>query len=354
LPAHETTGSNSSTQIINATYAGNNAQDQREILNVRNPIHRGVITNWDDMEKIWQHTLDKSLGAELGAQPVLLTESPTNCTSNRQKMAQIMLERFQVPYFFLSNQAVLGLYAAGRGSGVVLASGEGITHAVPVFEGYCLRHAITQVDIAGSDLTDYLSKLLHQRGVSDFDRATVNRLKETRCRVALDFDLRMQDLSSNNADPADGLITAAESYRCPEALFNPSTMGMETKGIHEAVYESIMKCDADLRRPLFLTVVLSGGNTLFPGLLDRMNRELTALAPSGTRIKVISPAESENLTWQGGSILASIPSFQDMSISRLEYEETGSFSSLQWKSASYFSPCLAHVEPFFQVHPLST
>ena len=114
-----------------------------------------------------------------------------------------------------------------------------------------------------------------------------------------------------------------ERFRCPEVLFQPALVGLEASGIHETTFKSIMKCDVDVRRDLFANIVLSGGTTMFPGLADRMQREVTALAPAGVRVRVVAPPERKYSVWIGGSILASLGTFQQMWISKQEYDDAG-------------------------------
>ncbi|XP_033225854.1 actin, clone 211-like [Belonocnema kinseyi] len=117
-----------------------------------------------------------------------------------------------------------------------------------------------------------------------------------------------------------GIITNWDDM---EALFQPSFLGMESCGIHETVYNSIMKCDVDIRKDLYANTVLSGGTTMYPGIADRMQKEITALAPSTIKIKIIAPPERKYSVWIGGSILASLSTFQQMWISKQEYDESG-------------------------------
>merc|ERR1712013_882178 len=123
----------------------------------------------------------------------------------------------------------------------------------------------------------------------------------------------------------DGQVTTIgnERFRCPEALFQPSFLGMESCGVHETVYNSIMKCDVDIRKDLYANTVMSGGTTMYPGIADRMQKEITALAPSTIKIKIIAPPERKYSVWIGGSILASLSTFQQMWISKQEYDECG-------------------------------
>lgn len=318
-------------------YVGDEAQSGGGHMSFEYPIHHGIVTNWDQMEKIWHHTFFNELHVDPEEHPVLLTEAPLIPKANKEKMTEIMFETFNVPAIQVSIQAVLALYGSGRVNGIVLESGEGVSQIVPVYDDTILEKGIIHHYMAGSDITDYLIKILAERGYrfsTHAEREIARCVKEELAYVALDYDKELQEQSDGSSSsvekeyelPDGQFITiGAERFRCTEVLFQPSLSGRQGDGIHETINKSIQMFDDDddIMKTLYRNILVSGGSTMFPGFADRMKKEITGLAPRRMRTYVSEPPERKYLVWIGGSVLANLSTFQQMWISKLEYVESG-------------------------------
>lgn len=316
----------------NDFFIGSKVEDHRGALTLSYPIENGIVENWADMEKIWSYLYTKdNLNVVSEEHAVLLTEAPLNPVANREKAAEFFFEGLNVPSLYCSIQAVLSLYASGRTTGVVLDSGDGVTHVVPVYEGFALPHAIMRMDIAGRQVTNHLQLLLRRSGYkfqTSSEIEVVRQIKESCCIVA--FNPTEQENQNQTKYPytlPDGtsIEVGSEAFRAPEILFQPDIIGSEHRGIHDCMVKSVMKADLDLRRVLFSQMVLAGGTTLFPGFGDRLLNEVRKhpLSPKDMKIRIAAPPERLYSTWIGGSILASLTTFKNMWITKSDYLEHG-------------------------------
>ncbi len=303
-------------------------------MKITYPIEHGVVKDWDDMEKIWNHTFFVELRCTPSESPILLTEAPLNPKSNRERMTQIMFETFNVPAMYIATQAVLSLYSAGRTTGIVCDSGDGVTHTVPIYEGFSINHAIDKIHLAGRDLTTFMAKLLTERGykfVSSAELEIVRDIKEKLCFVAQDYEESLKNSYNSSEfektyEMPDGKIIniGNERFRCPEYLFKPLEMnGKEYKGIHELTFDSIQNCDVDVRRDLYQNIILSGGTTMYEGIGERLLKEVQSKAAKSMNVKVIASPDRRFAVWRGGSTLTSLSSFSSMWITKEDYDEHG-------------------------------
>ncbi|XP_022117668.1 alpha-centractin [Pieris rapae] len=311
-------------------FVGPRAEEHRGLLSIKYPMEHGIVTDWNDMERVWNYIYSKDqLSTFSEEHPVLLTEAPLNPRRNREKAAEVFFETFNVPALFLSMQAVLSLYATGRTTGVVLDSGDGVTHSVPIYEGFAMPHSIMRVDVAGRDVTRYLRLLLRKEGVNlrtSAELEIVKSIKERACYLSPN-PLKEETMDSERAQYTlpDGtqLEIGPARFRAPEVLFRPDLIGEECEGLHEVLMFAIQKSDMDLRKVLYQNIVLSGGSTLFRGFGDRLLAEIRRLAPKDMKIRISAPQERLYSTWIGGSILASLDTFRKMWVSKREYDEEG-------------------------------
>ena len=314
-------------------YVGDEAQQKRGISTIKYPIAHGMIENWEDMKKIWGYTFYNELRETPADHPVLLTEAPLNPKINRENMCKIMFEEYDVPSMYIQIQAVLSLYSAGRTTGIVVDSGDGVTHTVPIFEGYQIPHAIDKILLAGRDLTDYMVRILKDDNYNfetTAEKETVRDMKEKLCYVADDYEAEVKKASegteleeSYTLPDGQTCKISTQRFKCPEFLFNPELGGREIKSVHQLTYDSIMTCDLDVRKDLYANVILSGGTTMFTGFGERLYKEIKELAPKTMKVKVIAGPDRKYAVWRGGSTLSTLSTFAGMWITKEDYGEFG-------------------------------
>ena len=319
---------------------GQEALEKMGMSDVKAPIEKGIIKDWDDMEIIWHHMLYNELRIAPEDHNMILTDIPSNSPENREKMVQRMFEKLNVPGLYISMTSVLAIYDAGRTSGMAVDSGEVITNFVPVYEGFAFPNAISKSETGGKILTDYLILLLTDKKYNintAAKRLKVNDIKEKYCRVSYDFENEIREAGEGGnleekvkLPDGEELTLETERLKCPEALFRPNFLNLpesNIKGLHDECCASIQQIDVEIRKDLYSNIILSGGNTMFEGLPERLTKEIQKLTPSAAsnKVKVIALPERKYATWIGASILSSLSNFQCMWITRAEYKETGDY-----------------------------
>lgn len=317
---------------------GQEALEKMGMSEVKAPIEKGQIKDWDDMEIIWHHMLYNELRIAPEDHNMILTDIPSNSPENREKMVQRMFEKLNIPGLYIAMTSVLAIYDAGRTSGMAVDSGEVITNFVPVYEGFAFPNAISKNETGGKVLTDYLILLITDKKYNINTAAKklkINDIKEKYCRVSYDFENEIREAGEGGTleekvklPDGEELTIETERLKCPEALFRPNFLNLpepNVKGLHDECCASIQQIDVEIRKDLYSNIILSGGNTMFEGLPERLTKEIQKLTPSAAsnKVKVIALPERKYATWIGASILSSLSNFQCMWITRAEYKETG-------------------------------
>ena len=296
------------------------------------PIEHGIITNFDLMEKIWEHTFSRELKVPQEERNILTSDSPLSPKINREKMTQIMFEKFNVQGLFICIRPILSMYCVGKTSALVLQSGDDVTQIVPINEGYYFPYSITKSNLGGKLVTNYLNdKLKENNDEVLFNEIKKNSkiIKEKLCRVSLNYEDELKDKNNNEIKYKlpDGkeVNLDKELFTCPELLFKPDLIGMEIPGIHMQMYNSIMKCENELRKDLYSNIILAGGNTLLNDFQERIRQEVECLAPNSLlpKLKVIAQNERKYTAWIGGALIAGLQIFQTNWVNHSEYQDAG-------------------------------
>ncbi|KAG9144413.1 hypothetical protein Leryth_017539 [Lithospermum erythrorhizon] len=376
----------------NKLYVGNQAMGfRRDHMEVLSPLKDGIVADWEIAENIWDHTFKECLLIDPKEHPMLLAEPCSNTQQQREKAAEIMFEKYQVPALFLAKNAVLTSFASGRATSLVVDSGGGSTAIVPVHDGFVLQKAVASSPIGGEFLTDCLIKSLEQKGITikprysfkrkevrpgefqvvdlDFPNTTesyklysqrliASDIKECVCRAP---DTPYDEVSYSNIpmtsyELPDGqtIEIGADRFKIPDILFNPSLVqtipsmdsyaeiASSVRGLPQMVLESINKCDVDIRRELFSSILLAGGTASMQQLKERLEKDLLEESPQAARVKVLASGnatERRFSVWIGGSILASLGSFQQMWFSKSEGSE---YYPLRFAQPSEVEPSQEH------------
>lgn len=349
---------------------GDQAAAARTMLQISYPMENGIVKKWDDMEHLWDYTFYEKLKVDPQGQKILLTEPPMNPLKNREQMCQVMFEKYGFNGVYVAIQAVLALYAQGKlsrmlkccifykgvcsplievyiglSSGVVVDSGDGVTHIVPVYESVVLNHLTKRLDVAGRDVTRNLIKLLLRRGyalnrTADFE--TVRQIKEKLCYVSYDLELdkRLSEDTTTLVEDytlPDGRVirVGSERFEAPECLFQPHLVDSESPGLGEFLFNTIQSADVDIRASLFKAIVLSGGSSMYPGLPSRLEKELKQLwltrALQGNperlnkfKVRIEDPPRRRHMVFLGGAVLANIMADKEsMWVTKAEWDEQG-------------------------------
>eukprot|EP00871_Galdieria_phlegrea_P004649 jgi/Galph1/5185/GphlegSOOS_G3821.1 len=325
--------SNKQTGVI---LAGNQlTQTEKLFITVRNPIQDGMVQDWDAMQQLFDYTFFNELCIDPREHSILLTELPFVPLKTREKMVELLFEQYQFPAVYIANHALLALYTSTRFTGVVVDIGDSATSIVPVYEGYLLQDAMQQQQLAGKSLENYLSKLLLKKGIRlkvDCNDAMqfARNIKESCSYVALDYERELElyklgKVKSKCLQFPDGkeYVVDTECFQCPELLFHPLLAGKQLLGLVDLLWEGIQECPLNIHKILCENIVLSGGSMMIPGMKERLYKDLMEKIPRNIRLGISQLPDTRLSTWLGGSIVASLPSFEMLCMTFDEYREAG-------------------------------
>ncbi|XP_063986396.1 actin-related protein 3 [Diachasmimorpha longicaudata] len=330
---------------------------------IKYPVRHGLVEDWDLMERFLQQCIFKYLKAEPEDHHFLLTEPPLNTPENREYLAEIMFESFNVPGLYIAVQAVLALAASWTAktvenrvlTGVVVDSGDGVTHVIPVAEGFVIGSCIKHIPIAGRDITYFIQSLLREREVGippEQSLETAKAIKEKHCYICPDI---AKEFSKYDADPTKikqytginnitqqpfNVDVGYERFLGPEIFFHPEFANPDfTTPLVEIVDDVIQSCPIDVRRPLYKNIVLSGGSTMFKDFGRRLQRDMKKMVdtrlklseklsggritPTAIDVRVISHPKQRCAVWFGGALLANEPEFYQVCHTKKDYQEYG-------------------------------
>ena len=311
-------------------FVGKEASAISGVLNINNPVSEGVINNWDDIEKLLGYIFSSELKIDPNEYNILLTETPMNPKENKEKLAQIMFENFNVQRCYIALESLLSLFSAGKDIGISVDIGDGISSFVPIYYGCSLPYAIIRSNVAGRLLTKYLNELLEKKGYNFStmaEKEIIKDIKEKGCYISNDnYENELKNIDNFLYELPDGnkIELKEERIKCPEVLFNPSIINNNDKNVSQNCYEAVEKCDNDIKKDIYKCIDLTGGSSMFPGLEERFYKEIKDLVD----IDMKNEIKIENLNgrkygvWTGGAILT-MSGFELKWITKAEYEESG-------------------------------
>lgn len=298
------------------------------------PLKYGVVEDWEAMRALWSHLFCCCLQVPPEEHPVLLAESPSCPAADREKAAEVLFESFRVPALHMANTGFLSLCAHGRVTGLAVEAGAAMSHVTSVCGGRTLRKGSRCLGVAGEQLSRHLHRLLLESPrepsvLQALTKKALTRMKEQCCYVSLDYERDLWDRGCHRParfQTPDGhwITLGKERFCCPEPLFRPELLHHSCPGLHQLAGQSLQTVPDHARRHMLGNIVLSGGSSMFPGFPERMCLELNLLFQgTGVHVEVLANPKRGTAAWAGGSMAASLTSFQHTWMTKGEYQEHG-------------------------------
>ena len=313
----------------NECFIGDLSIENRGISKINYPIKYGDITSLNELEIIWDYFFKEVLHCDPDSHRIILTEPCNNKRKNREEITKFLFETYNIPALYFANQAILALNSTGRSTGIVVESGDGVTQIAPVYCNYCISHAIKRTKYAGKDLTDFMLNLLSEIGLrfsTSSEKDITKSIKESACYVAQNYEEEKKFVEDHEIMLPDGkkIVLKEQRIKCPEVLFNPKLIYIEDDDIVTACYNSIQKCDIDIKEDMYYNIILSGGNTNFKGFKTRFESEMGKIVPKSMTVKVSEVEDKICSVWKGAKTLSQLPDMESNWITKKEFEDYGS------------------------------
>ena len=326
-----------SSQLTKAHYISSECDNNLNNLKIRYPIQRGVFKNDDDIQLIFDYIFSKMElnNEQIKEHPLIISEPINNKKSNSEKIAETLFEKFNISSLIFARQPLLSLISTGYSSGIILESGSDITQSCVSYEGYLIENSFNRFDYGGRDVTNVLKILIEKNNPylnqNLYNNINIlNEIKENHCYIKI---LKQNnDLNNENGDftsidseyilpDRSKLILKDEKILAPEILFNNKLIFAEYLPFHKMIINSINKVDINIKNKLYETTILSGGNTKFKKLIEKIKINLMSLIPGGVQLKIRTQEEPELNCWKGGNIIASLSSFNKILVDKKQWEE---------------------------------
>jgi centractin len=311
-------------------FAGDNCSPYLGVLKLYYPIQHGAFTNERDISLIFNHIFSK-LGLEpdeIHNHPLLITEPILNPKDNREKISQILFEKYGVPGLIFGSQPPLSLFSLSSTSGIVLESGDGVSQICAMADGYAIPSSFIRSNFGGGDVNEYLRQILKMKGVefiSDTEKLLLHEIKKKYVFYQLKDTKFDEERNATYKLPDSRLIEIDQKeYFASKVMFIPSLVGKNCLGLHQMVATCIEKVNSDLRERLCTNIKLTGGNSLMRNMGQVMHTELHGMLNKykGINVKV----NQNNCTissWNGGNIVAGLGILNDLLITKKDWDEKG-------------------------------
>jgi actin-related protein len=314
----------------NKTYFSSSCEQLFGKLKLNYLIRNGSISNKEDIKMIFDYIykqLEIASPTEINSHNILITEPILNSVKNRKNISEYLFENLGVPSIFFGSQTVLSLLGIGHTSGTVLESGHNITQCCVVKEGCSLTNTFIRYNYGGDDVTKYFQELLQRRGYFYNNSSTyqiVKKIKEKFSRTK-DFKEPEGNEESDIYELPDGssIRIGDEKKHCTEVLFNLHLIGKNYSSLDKIICDSINRTDIELRIKLFGDILLSGGNTSIKGIPQTLHKGIKNRINNQIKIRLYTPQKPQYCSWRGGKVITSLNNFNNMWISKREWEEKG-------------------------------